>query len=105
MLSFAALIEPVNFKMNTQSIDVARIMRDGGIDAMAALDSALALAIVSITEEQAAELKRATGDAMGDICEKIIFPAVRAFPELELDQAGWSQVARARARARLNLSE
>lgn len=75
-------------------------MRDGGIDAMAALNSALELALVGIPQEQAAELRRVTGDAMGEICEKIIFPAVRAFPELELDQADWSKVAKARARAR-----
>jgi len=89
--------------MKTQTIETARIMRDGGIDAMAALNSALALALVGIPAEQAAELKRATGDAMGEICEKIIFPAVRAFPELELDQPGWSEVARTRARARSNV--
>lgn len=89
--------------MNMQTIEIARIMRDGGIDAMAALDSALKLALVGIPQERAVELKRATGDAMGEICEKIIFPAVRAFPELELDQPGWSEVAQARARTRLNL--
>jgi hypothetical protein len=92
-------------ELKMQTIEIARIMRDGGIDAMAALNSALEMALVGIAQERAAELKRATGDAMGEICEKIIFPAVRAFPELELDQPGWSEVARARARARLKLDE
>lgn len=74
--------------MKTQTIEIARIMRDGGIDAMAALNSALELAVVGLSQERTVELARATGDAMGEICEKIIFPAVRAFPELELDQPG-----------------
>ncbi|WP_028102115.1 hypothetical protein [Pseudoduganella violaceinigra] len=91
--------------MKTQTIETARIMRDGAIDAMAALNAAVELALVDLPQERAAELKHATGDAMGEICEKIIFPAIRAFPELELDQAGWSEVARTRARARSSLNE
>lgn len=80
-------------------------MRDGGIAAISALNLALSEALVDVLPEQANELKRAVGDALGEICEKIIFPVVRAYPELELDQAGWSDVARARACARCNLDE
>lgn len=70
---------------------------------MAALDSALAEALVGISQEQAASLKSAVADAMGEIIEKIISPAIRVYPELALDAPAWAEVAQARARTRCKL--
>jgi hypothetical protein len=88
--------------MNTQTIESARLMRDGGIAAMSALNLALNEALVGVPLENARALKLAVGDAMGEISLKIINPAVQAFPELELDESGWNEVARLRACARCN---
>ena len=40
---------------------------------------------------------------MGEIALKIINPAMQAFPELELNESGWTEVARSRACLRCNL--
>ena len=82
------------------TIECARAVRDGGIDAMAALNEALREAIVRLTPAQADELKLAFGRVMGDLVEDIINPAVHAFPELDPDPATWIAVAKARAAAR-----
>lgn len=90
--------------MNTQTIESARLMRDGGIAAISALDLALNEASVGIPLDNAQALKLAVGDAMGEIALKIINPAIQAFPELELDESGWTEVARLRACASCNLA-
>lgn len=89
--------------MNTQTIESARLMRDGGIAAISALDLALNEALVGVAPENALALKLAVGAAMGEIAHKIINPVTHAFPELELDASGWTEVARLRACARCNL--
>lgn len=82
--------------MNPPTLQFARAARDGGIHALAALDYALAEAINGLpldhglSDEQIRALKQAFGKAMGEIVDKIINPAVRAFPELEPSQAVWS---------------
>lgn len=86
--------------MNLPTIACARVVRDGGIDAMAALDSAVRAALASLPAEQASELKQAFGRVMGEIVSELINPAVRAFPELALDESTWTAVARDRARQR-----
>lgn len=78
-------------------------MRDGGIAAISALDLALNEALVGVTPDNALALKLAVGEAMGEIALKIINPAIQAFPELELNESGWTEVARLRARVRCNL--
>ena len=90
--------------MKTQTIESAGLMmRDGGIAAISALDLALNEALVGVSSENARALKLAIGDAMGEIALKIINPAMQAFPELELNESGWTQVARSRACLRCNL--
>ena len=83
--------------MQTLSITSARAMRDGGIDAIAALNTALMYALVGIPEEGSAELKLAFGKAMGEVIFEIINPAICSFPELAVDETTWSAIARARA--------
>lgn len=88
--------------MKLPTIDCARAVRDGGIDAMAALNEALRKAIVGVTPDQADELKQAFGRAMGEVIDEIINPAVRAFPELDTDEGTWIVIAKARAAERAN---
>lgn len=78
-------------------------MRDGGIAAISALGFALNEALVGISSENARALKIAVGYAMGEIALEIIIPAMQAFPEFELNESGWTEVARLRACARCNL--
>lgn len=82
------------------SIDCARAVRDGGIDAMAALDAALHRALADVPPDQARELKLAFGRVMGEVILELINPAVRAFPELKPDDAQWAAVVRERLASR-----
>lgn len=75
-------------------------MRDGGIDAVAALDDALREALVDLPAEKAEAIKHAFGRAMSAVLDETVNPAVRAFPELEPDDDTWRQVVKARAAAR-----
>ena len=86
--------------MTPSTIDSARHIRDGGIDAMAALDHALSQAMVGVSSQEQQVLKRAFGKVMGEITVELINPAVSAFPELKPDESTWVTVARSRAAAR-----
>ena len=88
--------------MKLPTLASARHVRDGGIDAMAALDEALREALVDLDPQEQHELKRAFGDVMGELVETLINPAIRAFPELDASEDTWRAVARARAAARAN---
>lgn len=77
-------------------------MRDGGIDAMAALNTALINALVGIPEEDSVELKLTFGKVMGEVILEIINPAIQSFPELAVDESAWSAIARAQANERCN---
>jgi hypothetical protein len=78
-------------------------MRDAGIDAMAALASVCPELQNGMSEQEARELRHTFGAVMAEIVDKLINPAVRAFPELQTDAAAWSAVAKERAMARLAL--
>jgi hypothetical protein len=82
------------------SIDCARAVRDGAIDAIAALNAALVVALEGMPPEQARELKQAFGKVMGEAVFELINPAVRAYPELEPDPETWAAVVRERLAAR-----
>jgi hypothetical protein len=86
--------------MTLPNIDCARIVRDGGIDAMAALNAALIDAIVGLPALDQERLKLNFARAMAEITVHVINPAVTAFPELEPDEDTWKSVARVRATAR-----
>jgi hypothetical protein len=88
--------------MTPPTINCARAVRDGGIDAMAALNAAVSEALAHVAKEHEQELKRAFGRLMGEVIEELINPAISAFPELELDEAAWVAIAKARAEARSN---
>jgi hypothetical protein len=86
--------------MTLPNIDCARIVRDGGIDAMAALNAALINAIVGLPALDQERLKLNFARAMAEITIEVINPAAAAFPELEPDEDTWKSVARVRATAR-----
>lgn len=86
--------------MQFHTIDCARAMRDGGIDAMAALDDALADALSLVPEAEHRELKQAVGRAMSAIMSEMIHPAVRAFPDLEPTEEIWRSAVKERLGAR-----
>jgi hypothetical protein len=92
-------------KMAYLDLDSARRVRDGGIDAMAALDSALSEIIASVKDEHQPALKQAFGRAMGEVVCEIINPAIHAFPELEPDTDTWAAVVKERARARADRNQ
>ena len=84
--------------MNPPTLQFARAARDGGICAVAALDFSLAQAMTALgadngqSNDQLKELKRVFALAMGDVIDRMINPAVRAFPELEPSPEIWSAV-------------
>ena len=82
------------------TLNCARALRDGGIDAVAALNDALRAALVDLPRESESELKREFGQAMAIVLDVTVNPAVQAFPELNPDEATWINVAKARAGAR-----
>jgi hypothetical protein len=87
--------------MNFTNIDSARAARDGGIDAIAALDAAVLPALAGMSDDEATQLKRTVGHLMGEVIDRLLRPAMRAFPELAVNvEAEWSGIARERARAR-----
>jgi hypothetical protein len=88
--------------MTPPTINCARSVRDGGIDAMAALNEAVRKALACCPTENAQELKLVFGQVMAEVVEKLINPAVLAFPELELDEAAWAHIATTKALGRSN---
>ena len=86
--------------MPTLSLLCAKALRDGGIDATAALDHALSLAMAQAPQEFHGEMKLVVGRAMAEVMEQMLEPAIRAYPELEPSDATWRAVALERARAR-----
>ena len=86
--------------MTPPTIDSARHIRDGGIDAMAALNEALRESIVGLSPQHQQRIKHAFGQVMGEITMTLINPAMGAFPELKIDERTWASIARARAAAR-----
>ncbi len=86
--------------MTPPTLLCAQLVRDGGIDAMAALNDALAKAIVGLAPQEQANIKRAFGRAMGEVVTEIIKPAIAAYPELAPDDATWAAIAKARAAER-----
>jgi len=84
--------------VNPPTLQFARAARDGGIRAVAALDFSLAQAMTApgadhgLSDEQLEGLKRLFALAMGEVIDRLINPAVRAFPELEPSQEIWAAV-------------
>lgn len=74
------------------TVNAARALRDGGIDAMAALDQMLIQALKYLPETQHADIKRVTGRLMGAVAMETINKAIAAYPELNPDDETWTAV-------------
>jgi len=79
------------------TLDAARAIRDGGIDAVAALDLMLAEALQHLPDDQHADIKTAIGRVIVQVMKQTIDPATAAFPELKPDEQTWVAVVRAKA--------
>jgi len=86
--------------MNLSTLNCARAIRDGGIDAVAALNEALVHALVDAPQDSHREIKLAIGRAMAAVLDETVNPAVRAYPELDPSDETWIAIAKARAAAR-----
>jgi hypothetical protein len=86
--------------MKFATIDAARIARDGGIDAMDALNAILAEVEPGLDSAGAQEIRLAVARSMASVLENVVNPALQAYPELEVDEDLWGGIAVARARAR-----
>ena len=82
------------------TLAAAQALRDGGIDACAALSEALHRVLDHLPAEQAPAVKHAMGRALAAVLAETVEPAVKAFPELDPDDATWQAVVRATAKAR-----
>jgi hypothetical protein len=86
--------------MTPPTLVCAQFVRDGGIDAMVALNDALTKAISGLAPQDQEDLKRTFGRVMGEVVTEIINPAIAAFPELGPDDTTWAAVAKTRAAER-----
>ena len=84
----------------TITLHAARALRDGGIDAVAALNAALVDVLANLPADQHEKAKREVGRAMAAVLERTVEPAVNAYPELEPDESTWAEVARTKAAMR-----
>ncbi|KAF0811183.1 hypothetical protein A167_00215 [Alcanivorax sp. S71-1-4] len=83
--------------------DAARALRDGGIDALGALDSALANMLVHLPEEAHLDVRRVVGHLRDNVLLETVRKAVSAYPELEADREVWAEAILQRLEARLLL--
>lgn len=81
------------------TLECARAMRDGGIDAMAALNAAVHEATTGLSEEDALRIRLVFGTVMGEVSD-LITAATRAFPEMDTSNPTWFAVVRERAAMR-----
>lgn len=86
--------------MSLPTLYSARLVRDGGIDAMAALGEALREAVVGLAPQDQQSIRLVFAQIMAEIADQIINPAVRAFPELDTDDVTWATVVKTRAMRR-----
>jgi len=82
------------------TLSAARMLRNGGIDACAALNSALIDALTELPADLHKEAKLSIGRAMAAVLDETVNKAVAAFPELEPDEKTWLEVVKSQARKR-----
>jgi|EndMetStandDraft_4_1072995.scaffolds.fasta_scaffold60605_2 hypothetical protein len=82
------------------TLEAARLLRDGCIDAAAALNEALSDALKALPADDRSAWAQATGRAMAEVFEHVLNPVIAEFPELEVDEAAWVGIARDQAAKR-----
>jgi len=64
------------------SLDAAKELLNGGIDATSALNSALERVLLHSSQDDIAGLKKSFGDAMAGVLAATVGVALQAYPEL-----------------------
>jgi len=82
------------------SLDAAKALLDGGIDATSALNCALKRVMLHSPEDDYTDLKKPFGRAMAGILASTVDVALQAYPELKPDEDAWVEIARKCAAAR-----
>jgi hypothetical protein len=75
--------------MTFPTLSCARAIRDGGIDAAAALSTSLADALANAPADSHDAIKHAIVHAMAAVLDKTVNVAVRLYSELEPDEQTW----------------
>jgi hypothetical protein len=87
--------------MKLNSLENARLARDAGIEAMDALSFLVEELVPKLQEPDKKELRLAVAKSMSTILDNIVNPVLREYPELDVDEDSWGDIAAARGRARL----
>ncbi len=74
--------------------DAARLLRNGGIDACAALNYALIEVLAELPTDMHSEIKRSIGRAMASILDETVHKAMLEYPELEPDEETWTNAVK-----------
>lgn len=82
------------------SLDAAKALWDGGIDAIAALNTALNRVLLHSSEDIHAGLKKSFGYAMASVLTATVDVALQTYPELKPDKDAWIELARESAARR-----
>jgi hypothetical protein len=88
--------------MKLGSLAAATLVRDSGIEAMDALNSLVVEVGSTLSEDDNKALRLAIARSMDAILENLVNPALREYPELDVDEDTWGEIAITRARARLS---
>jgi len=88
--------------MKFGSLTTAITVRDAGIEAMDALNSLVLEIGSTLSEADDKALRLAIARSMDAILENLVNPALRAYPELDVDEDTWGEIAIGRASARLS---
>jgi DNA-binding transcriptional LysR family regulator len=86
--------------MKLTRVETARLMRDAAIEAMDALNAIIVEAEPHLSEAESEELRLAVARSMSAILDNIVNPVLKEYPELEVDEDSWGDIAATRARAR-----
>jgi len=87
--------------MKLGTLETARVVRDASIEAMDALNSIVVEIAPFLSEESSNDLRLAVARSMTSILDNLVNPALEEYPDLEVDEDTWGDIAASRARARL----
>ena len=90
--------------MKISGIDCARIVRDSAMDAMDALNEILTDIAKRASAEEQEDVRRAIAMTMDAVLVNLVNPVLRDFPELDVDEETWGEIALTRARIRCSRS-
>lgn len=84
------------------TLNAARMLRDGGIDACAALNAMLTEVLAEFPAEQHREIKLPIARVMAAVLDETVNKAITAYPELNPSNETWIEAVRTQAEKRVN---